>query len=102
MCGCDCGCCCCPWLLLSCCSLSWAAVILRSTDVGVKASGVGEATCCGWDCLAGEVAPEGSRGMRTAPICGFIFTGEADVTPSLPPPFDDDRGSALDGGWLFG
>lgn len=40
-------------------SLSFSAVILRRTDVGVKANGVGEEVCWEWECGAGGVCLTG-------------------------------------------
>lgn len=58
-------------LLAVSCSVSFSAVILRSTDVGVNANGVGEEVCCEWECeggvgLAGEAIELAITGAETA------------------------------------
>lgn len=63
-------------------SFSFSAVILRKTDVGVKANGVGEEVCCEWECdggvcLAGEATELATTGVATAgeaaTVVGALF-----------------------------
>lgn len=63
-------------------SLSFSAVILRKTDVGVKANGVGEEVCCEWECdggvcLAGDAMELATTGVATAgeaaTVVGALF-----------------------------
>lgn len=51
-------------------SVSFSAVILRKTDVGVKANGVGDDVCWEWECvggfcLAGEAKEVATTGVVT-------------------------------------
>lgn len=63
-------------------SVSFSAVILRKTDVGVKANGVGEDVCWEWECdggvcLAGDAMELATTGVATAgeaaTVAGALF-----------------------------
>lgn len=63
-------------------SISFSAVILRKTDVGVKANGVGEDVCWEWECdggvcLAGDAMALATTGVATAgeaaTVVGALF-----------------------------
>lgn len=58
-------------------SISFSAVILRSTDVGVKANGVGEDVCWEWECvggvcLAGDEMELATNGAATADEAAMV------------------------------
>lgn len=59
-------------------SVSFSAVILRKTDVGVKANGVGDDVCWEWECdggvcLAGEAKELTTTGVATAAEAATVF-----------------------------
>lgn len=63
-------------------SVSFSAVILRRTDVGVKANGVGEDVCWEWECDGG-VCLAGDA-MELATTTGVATAGEAATVTGAP------------------
>lgn len=67
-------------LLVESGSVSFSAVILRNTDVGVNANGVGEDVCWEWECdggvcLAGEATELATTGVAIAGAAAMLIGG---------------------------